>query len=99
MTNGSKREEESMSKLEWGPSVDVERLKNADPEGLYLCSLGKYPYMMSPKMIAEFLGATPQGVRKLLNAGDLKGSRCGSKWVVPQLSLLRYLYENQGGRQ
>ena len=83
-----------MTRLEWDPSVDVERLKNADPEGLYLYGLGKYPYMMSPKMIAEFLGATPQGVRKLLNAGDLKGTRCGTKWIVPQLNLLQYLYRH-----
>lgn len=88
-----------MSKPGSNEGPDAERLKDADPDGLYLHGLGKYPYMMSPKMIAEFLGATPQGVRKLLNTGDLKGSRCGSKWVVPQLSLLRYLYENQGGRQ
>lgn len=88
-----------MSKPGSNEAVGKELLKDADPDGLYLHSLGKYPYMMSPKMIAEFLSATPQGVRKLLNAGALKGSRCGSKWVVPQLSLLRYLYENQGGWQ
>lgn len=99
MTNGSKREEECMSKPGPSEGADAERLKDADPDGLYLHGLEKYPYMMSPKMIAELPGATSQGIRKLLNAGDLKGTRCGTKWVVPQPNLLRYLYENQGGRQ
>lgn len=95
MTTHSNTRAPRSAEAEGIAALGAEKLREADPEGLYLCSLGKYPYMMSPKMVAEFLGATPQGVRKLLNEGCLKGTRCGSKWVVPQVNLLRYLYKHQ----
>lgn len=76
--------------------VDEARLAEEDPEGLYVEALGGYPYLMTPVEVAEFVHCTPAGVRKLLASGELRGDRFGSRWVVPKLSLLRYL---NGGRE
>lgn len=50
-----------------------------------------HPYLMTPSQVAAFTQTTPAGVRKLLSSGRLKGSRMGSRWVIPKLCLLRYL--------
>ena len=34
--------------------IDVERLRAADPDGLYLFMLEDYPYMMTSAQVAEF---------------------------------------------
>lgn len=47
------------------------------------------PYLMAPSQVAAFTQTTPAGVRKLLSSGRLKGSRMGSRWVIPKLCLLR----------
>lgn len=49
------------------------------------------PYLMTPSQVAAFTQTTPAGVRKLLSSGRFKGSRMGSRWVIPKLCLLRYL--------
>ena len=77
--------------------IDEARLKAADPDGLYLFMLEQYPYMMTPCQIAEFTGLTSQGVRKLLAAGEMRGVKFGSKWLVPKLCLLRYLNRREDG--
>ena len=68
-----------------------DRLLEADPDGLYLFALEKYPYMMTPDQVAEFTGTSSQGVRKVLSRGDMSGCRIGNRWFVPKLALLRYL--------
>ena len=60
-------------------------------------ALEPYPYMMTPCQIAEFTGLTSQGVRKLLAAGEMRGVKFGSKWLVPKLCLLRYLNRREDG--
>lgn len=65
--------------------------------GLFLPALEPYPYMMTPCQIAEFTGLTSQGVRKLLAAGEMRGVKFGSKWLVPKLCLLRYLNRREDG--
>ena len=50
--------------------IDENRLKAADPDGLYLFMLKDYPYMMTPDNVAAFTGTTGQEIRKLLNRGD-----------------------------
>ena len=44
-----------------------------------------------------FTGLTSQGVRKLLAAGEMRGVKFGSKWLVPKLCLLRYLNRREDG--
>lgn len=60
---------------------------SAPPPGPWLAT----PYLMTPSQVAAFTQTTPAGVRKLLSSGRLKGSRMGSRWVIPKLCLLRYL--------
>ena len=68
--------------------IDENRLKAADPDGLYLFMLKDYPYMMTPDNVAAFTGTTGQEIRKLLN-------RIGVRWLVPKLGLLNYLYKDR----
>lgn len=75
--------------------VDEDRLRAADPDGLYLFMLEDYPYMMTPDQVAAFTGATSQEVRKLLGRGEMQGGRIGSRWLVPKLALLNYLYKDR----
>ena len=63
--------------------IDENRLKAADPDGLYLFMLKDYPYMMTPE------------IRKLLNRGEIQGCRIGVRWLVPKLGLLNYLYKDR----
>lgn len=77
---------------------DALALEGADPDGLFLVALRHYPYMMTPKQVADFLGLTPQGIRKLLSSGDMAGCHIGTSWRIPKLCLLRYLYSEQRGR-
>ena len=64
--------------------IDVERLRAADPDGLYLFMLEDYPYMMTSAQVAEFTCATSQEVRRLLARGELKGCRVGGAEVSPK---------------
>ena len=75
--------------------IDENRLKAADPDGLYLFMLKDYPYMMTPDNVAAFTGTTGQEIRKLLNRGELQGCRIGVRWLVPKLGLLNYLYKDR----
>ena len=75
--------------------VDESRLREADPDGLYLFMLEGYPYMMTPDQVATFTGATGQEIRKLLGRGELQGCRIGVRWLVPKLGLLNYLYRGR----
>lgn len=75
--------------------VDEDRLRDADPDGLYLFMLSDYPYMMTPDHVAAFTGATSQEVRKLLGRGEMQGCRIGTRWLVPKLGLLNYLYKDR----
>lgn len=81
--------------------IDETRLREADPDGLYLFMLEDYPYMMTPDHVAAFTGTTSQEIRKLLCRGDMQGCRIGIRWFVPKLGLLNYLYkdrrEKEGG--
>ena len=43
--------------------IDENRLKAADPVGLYLFMLKDYPYMMTPDNVATFTGTTGQEIR------------------------------------
>ena len=70
---------------------DEKRLRDADPDGLYLFMLEPYPYMMTPDQVADFTGSTGQEIRQLLNRGDIQGCRIGIKWCIPKLGLLNYL--------
>ena len=74
--------------------IDENRLKAADPDGLYLFMLKDYPYMMTPDNVAAFTGTTGQEIRKLLNRGEIQGCRIGVRWLVPKLGLLNYLYKD-----
>lgn len=78
--------------------IDEERLRAADPDGLYLFALEGYPYMMTTAQVAEFTHATSQEVCRLLARGALKGCRMGKKWLVPKLALLNYLHGGEGLR-
>lgn len=75
--------------------VDEDRLRAADPDGLYLFMLEDYPYMMTPDQVAAFTGTTGQEIRKLLGRGELQGCRIGVRWLVPKLGLLNYLYRGR----
>lgn len=75
--------------------IDENRLKAADPDGLYLFMLKGYPYMMTPDNVAAFTGTTGQEIRKLLNRGEMQGCRIGVRWLVPKLGLLNYLYKDR----
>lgn len=72
-------------------ALDEEALRRADPDGMITPALERYPYMMTPYQVAEFVGMTPQGVRKLLSSGRLIGCHVGSAWRVPKLCLVQYL--------
>ena len=85
-----------MNDVQGDLGIDLERLRAADPDGLYLFALGRYPYMMTTAQVAEFTHATSQEVRRLLTRGALKGCRMGKKWLVPKLALLNYLYKSEG---
>lgn len=74
-----------------GLSPDQMALRHADRDGLFLPALEGYPYMMTPSQVAEFVGMTPQGIRKLLASGELAGCHVGTAWRVPKLCLVRYL--------
>lgn len=87
-----------MIELHGDLGVDEERLRAADPDGLYLFALEGYPYMMTTAQVAEFTHATSQEVRRLLARGALKGCRMGKKWLVPKLALLNYLHGGEGLR-
>lgn len=75
--------------------VDEDKLKGADPDGLYLFMLDEYPYMMTPDNVAAFTGTTSQEIRKLLCRGEMQGCRIGVRWLVPKLGLLNYLYKDR----
>ena len=75
--------------------ADEQRLKAADPDGLYLFMLENYPYMMTPDHVAAFTGTTSQEIRKLLGRGEMQGCRIGIRWLVPKLGLLNYLYKDR----
>ncbi len=75
--------------------VDETRLRDADPDGLYLFMLQDYPYMMTPDHVAAFTGTTSQEIRKLLCRGDMQGCRIGIRWFIPKLGLLNYLYKDR----
>lgn len=81
--------------------IDEARLREADPDGLYLFMLEDYLYMMTPDHVAAFTGTTSQEIRKLLCRGDMQGCRIGIRWFIPKLGLLNYLYkdrrEKEGG--
>ena len=49
---------------------DEQRLRDADPDGLYLFMLEPYPYMMTPDQVADFTGSTGQEIRKLLKSAS-----------------------------
>lgn len=74
-----------------GAEIMMELLLEADPGNLYLPALSVYPYMMTPDQISEFTGLSSQGIRKMLVRGDLHGTQLGNRWLVPKLSLLRFL--------
>ncbi len=57
--------------------------------------LEDYPYMMTPDQVAAFTGATSQEVRKLLGRGEMQGGRIGTRWLVPKLAPLNYLYKDR----
>ena len=75
--------------------VDEQRLREADPDGLYLFMLEDFPYMMTPDNVAAFTGTTSQEIRKLLCRGEMQGCRIGVRWLVPKLGLLNYLYKDR----
>ena len=75
--------------------IDEARLRDADPDGLYLFMLEGYPYMMTPDHVAAFTGTTSQEIRKLLCRGEIQGCRIGIRWFIPKLSLLNYLYKDR----
>lgn len=72
--------------------VQKDILREADPDGMFLCALQDYPYMMTPDHISEFIGISSQEIRRLLCNGQMKGCRVGNRWFVPKLALLRYLH-------
>ena len=74
--------------------IDENRLKAADPDGLYLFMLKDYPYMMTPDNVAAFTGTTGQEIRKLLNRGEMQGCRIGVRWLV-----LNYLYKDRQAKE
>ena len=76
------------------PRNPEEACLEADPERIYLPMLEGLPYMMNTRQVAQALNVTAQEIRKLLNAGELRGTRVGTAWIVPKPQLLRYLYEN-----
>lgn len=84
-----------MEDLQGNLGIDEERLRAADPDGLYLFMLRDYPYMMTPKHVAEFTGTSGQEVRRVLGRGELRGCRMGTKWLIPKVALLEYLYAGQ----
>ena len=57
--------------------------------------LRDYPYMMTPKHVAEFTGTSGQEVRRVLGRGELRGCRMGTRWLIPKVALLEYLYAGQ----
>lgn len=77
---------------ESGIEVQKDVLREADPDGMFLCALEDYPYMMTPDHISEFIGISSQEVRRLLCCGQMSGCRVGNRWFVPKLALLRYLH-------
>ena len=85
-----------MNDVQGDLGIDLERLRAADPAGLYLVALERYPYMLTTAQVAECTPATSQEVRRLLARGALKGCRMGKKWLVPKLALLNYLREGEG---
>lgn len=84
-----------MEDLQGNLGIDEERLRAADPDGLYLFMLRDYPYMMTPKHVAEFTGTSGQEVRRVLGRGELRGCRMGTRWLIPKVALLEYLYAGQ----
>ncbi len=65
------------------------------PTGSTYIMLEDYPYMMTPDQVAAFTGATSQEVRKLLGRGEMQGGRIGTRWLVPKLAPLNYLYKDR----
>ena len=72
-----------MEDLQGNLGIDEERLRAADPDGLYLFMLRDYPYMMTPKHVAEFTGTSGQEGRRGLagqrRAGEGDGEAGGAE--------------------
>ncbi len=74
-----------------------------DPQGVYTQILSGYGPIMSTKEVAEFLSCTRQRVSEMCRLGqipDVPGTGTGKRrvWLIPKLSLIRYLNcDNVGG--
>lgn len=84
-----------MARCKCAVEADERLIAEADPEGIYVEALSGFPYLMTPAQVASFTQTTPAGVRRLLASGELRGSRMGTRWVIPKLCLLRYLNGNR----
>lgn len=77
-----------------GLKPDLQALRSADPDDLYVEALSPYSYMMSVHDAAEFLGQTDQAITQYLREGSLRGIKCGRYWKIPKKLLIEFLYSN-----
>lgn len=79
---------------EGGLKPDINALKRADRDGLYIEALEDYPYMMTVEDAAVFLRQTRQAITHYLREGKLGGVKSGREWRIPKRLLIEFLYQN-----
>ncbi len=53
--------------------------------------LKDYPDVLTISDLMEILHCCENMVYKLLNNGDIKAKKMGRKWLVPKISVIKYL--------
>ena len=49
------------------------------------------PKIFHAKDVKEYLGISLNKTYQILENGELKGTKCGSRWLIPETSLIEYL--------
>ena len=52
------------------------------------------PQLVSPEVVAEYLGVSPYTVRERLKSGELPGRKHGSRWLIRVVDLVNYVEPN-----
>lgn len=52
------------------------------------------PQLVSPEVVAEYLGVSPYTVRERLKNGELPGRKHGSRWLIRVVDLVNYVEPN-----
>jgi len=72
-------------------SIDTARAgrQSVPTDGSYVL-----PQLVSPEVVAEYLGVSPYTVRERLKSGELPGRKHGSRWLIRVVDLVNYVEPN-----